>query len=130
MQQALAEPEPTAKKVLQNLAVRDKMRASLLREMEQYPVILMPPCGIAAFRHRQRRFETPAKTIGLFEAMMPATPVNLLGLPAVVIPFDIDERGLPVGIQLVGRPYEEELLLELAILMEEARGPFPAPPSP
>jgi amidase len=128
MQQALAEPEPTAKKVLQNLAVRDKMRASLLREMEQYPVILMPPCGIAAFRHRQRRFETPGKAIGLFEAMMPATPINLLGLPAVVIPFDINERGLPVGIQLVGRPYEEELLLELAILMEEARGPFPAPP--
>jgi Asp-tRNA(Asn)/Glu-tRNA(Gln) amidotransferase A subunit family amidase len=128
MQQALAEPEPTAKKILQNLAVRDKMRATLLREMAQYPVILMPPCGIAAFRHRQRRFETPVKTIGLFEAMMPATPVNLLGLPAVVIPFDIDERGLPVGIQLVGRPYDEELLLELAIRMEEARGPFPGPP--
>ncbi len=128
MQQALAEPEPTAKKVLQNLAVRDKMRAALLREMEQYPVILMPACGIAAFRHRQRRFETPKKTIGLFEAMMPATPINLLGLPAVVIPFDVDERGLPVGIQLVGRPYEEEVLLELAIRMEEARGPFPGPP--
>lgn len=129
MHQALAEPEPTAQKVLQNLAVRDKMRASLLREMEQCPVILMPPCGIAAFRHRQRRFETPTKTIGLFEAMMPATPVNLLGLPAVVIPFDVDDRGLPVGIQLVGRPYDEELLLEIAIRMEEARGPFPAPPS-
>jgi amidase len=129
MQQALAEPEPepTAKKILQNLAVRDKMRATLLREMEQFPVILMPPCGIAAFRHRQRRFETPSKTIGLFEAMMPATPINLLGLPAVVIPFDRDERGLPVGVQLVGRPYEEELLLELAIRMEEARGPFPGP---
>jgi len=128
MQQALAEPEPTAKQILQNLAVRDKMRARLLREMEQFPVILMPPCGIAAFKHRQRRFETPAKTIGLFEAMMPATPVNLLGLPAVVIPFDQDERGLPVGIQLVGRPFEEELLLELAVRMEEARGPFPGPP--
>ncbi|HLK21338.1 MAG TPA: amidase [Bryobacteraceae bacterium] len=128
MQQALAEPEPTAKQILQNLAVRDKMRARLLREMEEFPVILMPPCGIAAFRHRQRRFETPAKTIGLFEAMMPATPVNLLGLPAVVIPFDQDERGLPIGIQLVGRPYEEELLLELAIRMEEARGPFSGPP--
>src|SRR5271170_3481286 len=127
MQQALAEPEPTAKKILENLAVRDKMRACLLRKMEQYPVILMPPCGIAAFRHRQRRFETPVKTIGLFEAMMPATPINLLGLPAVVIPFHQDERGLPVGIQLVGRPYEEELLLELAVRMEEARGPFPGP---
>jgi amidase len=128
MQQALAEPEPTAKKILENLALRDKMRARLLCEMEQYPVILMPPCGIAAFRHRQRRFETSAKTIGLFEAMMPATPINLVGLPAVVIPFDMDERGLPVGVQLVGRPYEEDLLLELAIRMEEARGPFPGPP--
>lgn len=127
LEQALAEPEPTGQEVFENLAVRDKMRAALLREMEEYPVILMPACGIAAFRHRQRRFETPAKAIGLFEAMMPATPINLLGLPAVAIPFDIDERGLPVGIQLVGRPFEEELLLELAIRMEEARGPFPAP---
>src|SRR5579871_3276878 len=103
LEQALSEPEPPTQKVLLNLAVRDKMRATLLREMEAYPVILMPVCGIAAFRHRQRRFETPAKTIGLFEAMMPATPINLLGLPAVVIPFDVDERGLPMGIQLVGR---------------------------
>jgi len=128
LEQALAEPEPSGQKVFENLAVRDKMRAALLREMQEFPVLLMPACGIAAFKHRQRRFETPTKTIGLFEAMMPATPINLLGLPAVVIPFDIDERGLPIGIQLVGRPYEEELLLEIAIRMEEARGPFPAPP--
>lgn len=129
MQQALAEPAPSSEKVVQNLAVRDKMRAHLLHEMEQFPVILAPACGIAAFRHRQRRFETPVKPIGLFEAMMPATPMNLLGLPAMAIPFDIDERGLPIGIQLIGRPYQEELLLEVAIRMEEARGPFPGPKS-
>ena len=128
LQQALDEPEPPAQKILENLAARDSMRATLLEEMEHYPVILMPACGVAAFRHRDRRFKTPTKTIGLFEAMMPATPINLLGLPAVEIPIDVDERGLPIGVQLVGRPYEEELLLELAIRVEEARGPFPAPP--
>ena len=32
---------------------------------------------------------------------------------------------MPVGVQLVGRPYDEELLLEVAIRLEEARGPFP-----
>ena len=104
------------------------MRASLLREMEQYPVILAPPSSIAAFPHRQRRYQTPAKEIGQFQAMMLATWVNLLGLPSMVIPFDIDDRGLPVGIQLIGRPYEEELLMELAVRMEQARGPFPASP--
>ena len=124
---ALAKPEPAALDVIENLAVRDKMRARLLRQMDQYPVLLAPPASIAAFRHRQRRFETPSKEIGLFQAMMPATFVNLLGLPAVVIPFDLDDRGLPVGIQLVGRPYEEDLLLEIAVRMEKARGAFPAP---
>ena len=128
LHQALAESEPSGMKVVESLAVRDKMRGSMLSQMEQYPVILLPACGIAAFEHRQRRYPTGVKEITQFEAMMPVHPGNLLGLPGVVIPFHIDERGLPVGIQLMGRPYDEELLLELAMRMEEARGPFPSPP--
>jgi Asp-tRNA(Asn)/Glu-tRNA(Gln) amidotransferase A subunit family amidase len=45
-----------------------------------------------------------------------------------VIPFGMTEDGLPVGVQLVGRPYEEEVLLGVAVRLEEARGPFPSPP--
>jgi len=89
----------------------------------------LPVCGTNAFPHRARRYETDTKEIGQFEAMMPVTFLNLLGLPAVVIPFGQDEHGLPIGIQLAGRPYEEELLLEIAVRMETARGPFPSPPS-
>ena len=128
LKRALEEPEPTSKDVLNNLAIRDKMRSALLREMERMPVILTPACGTTAFHHRQRRYDTAAKEIGLFEAMMPATFVNLLGLPGLTIPFGQDENGMPAGIQLVGRPYDEELLLEIAVRMEKARGPFPAPP--
>jgi Asp-tRNA(Asn)/Glu-tRNA(Gln) amidotransferase A subunit family amidase len=60
--------------------------------------------------------------------MMPVTPWNLLGMPAVVVPFGLSEQGLPIGVQLVGRPWEEELILEVAARLEEARGPFPGPP--
>jgi Asp-tRNA(Asn)/Glu-tRNA(Gln) amidotransferase A subunit family amidase len=127
MEKALAEPEPTAMKIVENLAVRDKMRAALLREMERFPVLITPVCGTTAWKHRQRRYQTATKEIGLFEAMMPVTWLNLLGLPGMVIPFGTDESGLPVGIQLVGRPWEEELLLELAIRLEEARGPSALP---
>jgi len=99
--------------------------------MEKYPVLLMPPCGVTAFPHRSRRWKVGAEVgeaeIGLFQAMMPATPFNLLGLPAVVIPFGMSAEGLPIGVQLVGRPYEEELILELAVRLENARGPFAAP---
>lgn len=128
LKRALEDPEPTSKKVLKNLALRDKMRASLLREMEEVAVILMPVCGTTAFHHRQRRYAAAEKEIGLFEAMMPSTIFNLLGMPALTIPFGQDDNGMPVGIQLAGRPYGEELLLELAVQMEKARGIFPGPP--
>ena len=104
------------------------MRAGLLREMDNVPLILLPACGVPAFKHRERRWSTGAKTIGLFEAMMPVTPWNLLGMPAVVVPFGLSGQGLPIGVQLVGRPWEEELILEVAARLEEARGPFPGPP--
>lgn len=124
---ALDQPAPTAEQVVTNLAIRDRMRADLLRQMERYPVLLTAPCGVTAFPHRSRKWSAGGDSIGLFQAMMPSTCVNLLGLPAMTIPFGISEEGLPVGIQLVGRPYEEELLLDLAVRMEEARGPFPGP---
>ncbi len=128
MNSALEQPEPTMTELIENLAARDAMRAALLRQMREFPVILTAAAGVVAFHHRERRWPTPSKTIGLFEATMPLTPVNLLGLPAMVIPFDVTSEGLPVGIQLIGRPYEEETLLDLAVRLEEARGPFPAPP--
>ncbi len=115
---------PTAGQILQNLAARDRLRAALLRQMEQVPVLLMPVCGIPAFRHRERRWTVGCREIGLFQAMMPVVLANVLGLPAVTVPMSVTRDGLPAGVQLMGRPFEDELLLEVAIRLEEARGPF------
>jgi Asp-tRNA(Asn)/Glu-tRNA(Gln) amidotransferase A subunit family amidase len=119
---------PTAEQVLLNLGARDRMRAALLRQMEEVPVLLMPVCGIPAFRHRERRWQIEGRDVGAFQAMMPAVLANVLGLPAVTVPMGLTAAGLPIGIQLVGRPFEDELLLEIAIALEESRGPFPGPP--
>lgn len=121
-------PEPGWDKVLYMLSERDRLRRELMRQMESHRVLLLPPCGVPAFRHRERKWETESKSIGLFEAMMPATVFNLVGFPGLVVPFGFTQEGIPVGIQLVARPYDEELLLELGMRLEEARGPFPAPP--
>ena len=126
-------PLPTARQVVQNLAARDAMRGDLLRQMRDFRVLLWPVAGTTAFPHRERVYHTDGKDIGLFQAMMPLLPANLLGLPAVVIPWTVSAGGpgspggLPIGIQLIGRPWEEELLLELAIRIEEARGVFALP---
>ena len=114
--------ELTAQAALQNLAASAAMRAAMLRQMESVPVVLMPVFGIAAFRHGESRWQVEGKEIGLFQAGMPAVIANVLGLPAVTIPMAVSRAGVPIGIQLMGRPFEDEMLLEIAIRLEQARG--------
>jgi amidase len=121
---------PPSGRVIEALMERDRLRGETLRRMEaaETPVILAPACGVTAFAHRQRRYATDAGEIGLLEAMAPLTVWNLLGFPAVTVPMVVSDEGLPAGVQLIGAPYSEELLLDLAERLEEARGAFPAPP--
>jgi Asp-tRNA(Asn)/Glu-tRNA(Gln) amidotransferase A subunit family amidase len=128
LDKALSEPPVTAESMLSSFAARDRMRAALLRQMEQYPILLTPACSVAAWRPRERRWPIGGKEVSQFEAMMTVTPANLLGLPAVVIPFGKTGDGLPVGVQLIGRPYEEEWILDVAARLEEERGAYAAPP--
>jgi amidase len=121
----LDRPPASAAQVMESMAARNAMRRRLLEQMRRVPVLLMPVSSIAAFRHRERRFQTETKPIGLFQAMMTVTTFNLLGLPGLVVPFASDADGMPVGIQLVGRPWEEETLLELGARLEAARNPLP-----
>ena len=53
--------------------------------------------------------------------------VNVLGVPALVMPMTIAPVGLPVGVQLVGRWFDEAGLLRVAHRIEIVRGPFPQP---
>lgn len=123
----LDRPPASAWQVAESLAARDAMRRRLLDQMRKFPVLLMPVSSIAAFRHRERRFPTETKEIGLFQAMMSVTTFNLLGLPALTVPFAVNEENLPIGIQLVGRPWDEETLLETGAALEQLRGPLPTP---
>ena len=131
MHRALAEPPVSTLELLSALSVRDRIRTSLLKQMEEAGIaaILMPVAGMAAFPHRQRSFAVgDGRSIDLLEAMTPVTPWNLLGMPGMVIPFGMTDDGMPIGVQIVGMPWEEETILDFAVRLEQARGEFPAPP--
>ena len=55
-------------------------------------------------------------------------PVNLAGLPGISLPTGLSSNGLPLGLQLIGRTFDEETLLRAAGVLEEAAG-FSAEPS-
>ena len=50
--------------------------------------------------------------------------VNMAGLPGISVPSGLDSEGLPLGLQLIGRPFEEETLFALGAVIEKAAGSF------
>ncbi|WP_288195076.1 amidase family protein, partial [uncultured Phyllobacterium sp.] len=53
--------------------------------------------------------------------------VNMAGLPGIAVPAGLDSRGLPLGLPLIGRPFDEETLFQTAYVIEQAAGRFNAP---
>jgi aspartyl-tRNA(Asn)/glutamyl-tRNA(Gln) amidotransferase subunit A len=49
-------------------------------------------------------------------------PVNLAGLPGISVPAGLSEDGLPLGLQLIGRAFDEATLFRTARTLEEAAG--------
>ena len=54
--------------------------------------------------------------------------VNMAGLPGISVPAGLDSQGLPLGLQLIGRPFDEETLFALAAVVEQAAGRFEPQP--
>jgi len=53
--------------------------------------------------------------------------VNMAGLPGIAVPAGLDSQGLPLGLQLIGRPFDEETLFSCAAVIEQAAGRFTPP---
>jgi aspartyl-tRNA(Asn)/glutamyl-tRNA(Gln) amidotransferase subunit A len=53
--------------------------------------------------------------------------VNMAGLPGIAVPAGLDAKGLPLGLQLIGKPFDEETLFQTAFAIEQAAGKFVAP---
>ena len=107
---------------------RDMVRTRFLEQMEQYPILLCPAAAIPAFRHGERSWEVEGKTVDYLDAWSYAEFFNLLGNPAAVVPVSHSSEGLPIGVQIVGRPWEEEQVLNVVASLEKELGRGNIPP--
>lgn len=100
--------------------VRSEAIASFHKAFEECDVIVTPTTGCTA--PKIRGLALPAgesDLVSMTELMRFATPGNFVGLPAISVPAGYDEKGLPIGCQLMGRPWEEHLLFRLARVAEQ-----------
>jgi Asp-tRNA(Asn)/Glu-tRNA(Gln) amidotransferase A subunit family amidase len=95
--------------------------------MHEVPILLTPVCAIPAFRHGEREWKIGDATVGYFDAMRYTQWFNVLASPAAVVPVGRSPEGLPIGVQVAGRPFEDETVLAVAAAIERAFG-YQAPP--
>ena len=107
---------------------RDALRGKLLEQMEKFPILLSPVCAIPAFRHGEREWQVQGRKVEYLKAMSYSQWFNLLGNPAAVVPVGKSPEGLPIGVQVVGRPWEDEAVLAMAAKIESSTGGFRPPP--
>jgi Asp-tRNA(Asn)/Glu-tRNA(Gln) amidotransferase A subunit family amidase len=124
---ARAESPLTAESLLQAWADCDVVRGKLLTEMREFPILLTPACALPAFRHREREWEIDGATVGYLDAMRYTQWFNVLASPAAVVPVGFSAEEMPIGVQVAGRPFEDECVLAVAAAIESEFGYRPPP---
>jgi Asp-tRNA(Asn)/Glu-tRNA(Gln) amidotransferase A subunit family amidase len=127
MEYAGPEKPLTLNEVLDARAQRDLVRGEILHQLKNVPILLSPVSAKPAFRHGEGTYRLGAEQC-YRETMRHSQWLNLVGLPGVSVPVGSSPEGLPIGVQVIGRPHEEELVLTVAELIEQARGPWQPPP--
>ncbi|MEM7168820.1 MAG: amidase [Pseudomonadota bacterium] len=100
----------------------DSFRIAALKFMEPFDVILCPAACFAA-----QELNSDHLIPNRQEMWGHLYYLNLLGWPAAVIPAGMTDQGLPIGLQIVGPPWREDLVLALAMALEKALPGCPAP---
>ncbi len=106
-------------------ADRDLLRAEILRQMQDRPVLLSPVSSSPAFRHGEGNYLPGTR---YRDTMRFSQWLNLTGFPGASVPVGLSNQGLPIGVQIIGRPFQDELVLAVAEAVEHARGPWQPPP--
>lgn len=107
-------------------AEMDLLRSKTLEEMREYPVLLCPVASVPAWKHGERAWSIGGETVDYLDAVRYTQWFNTLGAPAAVIPVGRSDEGLPIGVQVAARPFEDEVALAVAGIVDRAFG-FRAP---
>ncbi|MBX9931154.1 MAG: Asp-tRNA(Asn)/Glu-tRNA(Gln) amidotransferase subunit GatA [Methylobacterium sp.] len=107
-----------------------KIRTLIKRDFEAayaegVDAILTPATPSAAFGIGEKASADPVE---MYLNDVFTVTVNMAGLPGIAVPAGLDAQGLPLGLQLIGRPFDEETLFATAQAIEDAAGRTKLPP--
>ena len=98
----------------------DAYRRQMLSFMSNYDALLCPVCSFAGMEH--------GSTYDRLSCFSYTMTSNLTGWPAAVVRSGTTQKGLPIGVQIVARPWREDMALAVAQGLQEALGGWQRPP--
>jgi aspartyl-tRNA(Asn)/glutamyl-tRNA(Gln) amidotransferase subunit A len=116
-----AAPTPDSEGYTASIAEREQLMGSREELFEEADLLVLPtaiitPPPVSDLSDADRYGATNAAALG------PTCPINLLGLCAITLPVGLDQSDMPVGLQLVARAGQDEMLLGAALAVERALG--------
>ena len=117
----LAWPQPGMSEYLEAGQELDGFRQAVARYFAEYDLLLCPAGPVTAHPHDTPEIEVAGESLPGRNALRYTIPFDLTGSPAVSVPFRWSADGLPIGVQLAGRHFDEATLLRAAAALESAR---------
>jgi aspartyl-tRNA(Asn)/glutamyl-tRNA(Gln) amidotransferase subunit A len=100
---------------LKAMKVRTMIKNDFLDAFKECDVILTPTTPAPAFRIGEKTGDP----LGMYLSDIFTIPANLAGIPGISVPCGFTEKGLPIGLQLLGKPFDEEMLIRAAYTFEQ-----------
>ena len=95
--------------------VRKLIKNDFDEAYKKVDAILTPSTPSAAFKIGEKTNDP----VSMYLNDIFTVPVNLAGLPAISIPAGVDDKGYPLGLQIIGKAFDEQIILNIAYAMEE-----------
>jgi aspartyl-tRNA(Asn)/glutamyl-tRNA(Gln) amidotransferase subunit A len=108
-------------------AAVEELRRDVARFFEAHELLLCPTSLVPAHGHDANELTIAGTACAPRSTMRATIPFDLTGSPALTVPFGRSADGLPIGVQLVGRRFDDATVLEAGLALERARGPLPRP---
>lgn len=124
------DPPTSLDQYLEALDHRDRFIRAWEAFFLEWDALICPPSMVPAFPHCQTEspLQVDGQTVDYWWANAHCKLFNYSGHPAVVLPYKVDNEGLPIGIQVVGPRWGEAHLLAIAKALAEVTGEFRRPP--